>query len=234
MLDPIINPDPSNIESKTFATCESPDDIKLGKRQESQDVNETGVPDEQKFISQPKDPFTPVSDTVDYVYDEIAGEGITIYVIDSGIRMDHMEFRHLLNPPIRWLWPSFLQNTSASEETDHIGHGTCVISKIAGEFFGIAKRSAIVIVSPYGISEMTSGIILSSTLLALDAVYDDISEKKLKGKAVLNISLGFKAGAEPQWLLDAFQWKLRYLSENLHLVIVVPAGNSKVRFPIHI
>ncbi|KAL1876949.1 hypothetical protein Daus18300_002556 [Diaporthe australafricana] len=58
------------------------------------------------------------TDNTTYVYDDSAGEGVCVYVIDSGIRLDHEEFEGRAE---------FLINYSqGGEDEDTDGHGTHV------------------------------------------------------------------------------------------------------------
>ncbi len=84
---------------------------------------------------------------------------------------------------IRWL---FLPG-EPEDESDEIGHGTCVTSKVASPTFGVAKNSNLVIVKIYPID---GGIRHSRTLAALGAVVDDIVREDLQGKAVVSMALG--------------------------------------------
>lgn len=230
MLDSSFNPEPSKIETQS-ASCTVANNVKLRKRTEDDSdeyvTSDNYVDDfpEQKFISQPKNPFRKVSDTIDYVYDSRAGEGITIYTIDTGLYMAHDEFEHLDNPPIRWLL------LPGQTKTDEDGHGTAVMSKICGLHLGIAKWSSnVVLKHQYG---PDGHITLASIMMNLQAVATDVYTQNLPGKAVLNLSWGLPP-PQPPMFVSNLKAALKHLSEVYHVVIVGAAGNGKVRYPFQI
>merc|ERR1711964_188921 len=65
------------------------------------------------------------------------GEGVTAYVIDTGIRCTHQEFRG------RCTW-GFDSANSPSPGTDLHGHGTHVAGTIGGTLYGLAKKVELV------------------------------------------------------------------------------------------
>ncbi|KAI1286221.1 Subtilase-type proteinase psp3 [Halotydeus destructor] len=72
-----------------------------------------------------------------YLYDERAGDGIAIYVLDSGIQVDHDEFQ--LNRA------SVGRNFVLREaKGDLNGHGTAVSSVMAGLRYGVAKKARLI------------------------------------------------------------------------------------------
>jgi len=59
---------------------------------------------------------------------------------------------------IRWLYPS----GEPQIESDDVGHGTCVASKVASPTFGVAKSANIVVVR----MQLVNGMILTSSVIA--------------------------------------------------------------------
>ncbi|KAA8911644.1 uncleaved alkaline protease [Sphaerosporella brunnea] len=111
-----------------------------------------------------------------YLYDSSAGEGVTAYVIDTGVNLAHEEFEGRA---------SFGVNTAGGDDDDHFGHGTHVSGTIAGKTFGVAKKAKIVAVKVLGDdgSGTNSGVIAGVEWVANDA-------QKRSGPSVANMSLG--------------------------------------------
>ncbi|KAK7732503.1 hypothetical protein SLS53_008508 [Cytospora paraplurivora] len=112
-----------------------------------------------------------------YIYHDSAGEGITAFIVDTGIMTDHEEFegRAVL---------AF--NSVDDADTDESGHGSHVAGTIGGKTFGVAKRATLVGVKVMGQNGLGS---LSSTLAGLDFVYQTVRQRRLSGKSVMNLSL---------------------------------------------
>jgi subtilisin family serine protease len=83
-----------------------------------------------------------------YYYDT-TGAGVTVYVIDTGIRMDHAEFGGRASSG----WDFVDSDSNASDcsqnyaddpNTGRFSHGTHVAGTIAGSTYGVAKQASIV------------------------------------------------------------------------------------------
>ena len=80
-----------------------------------------------------------------YVYPGSAGKGVDVYVIDSGVRIDHQEFEG------RAVWGFTAPGLVG--DRDVTGHGTHCASTIAGKDYGVAKKANIIAVrcfEPHG------------------------------------------------------------------------------------
>lgn len=93
------------------------------------------------FISSP--PETQAIE--DYLNYSAAGEGITIYVIDSGLNPSHTEFS--LGVVKRWIDANGAAKTEADDDPN--SHGTCTASKVAGRVFGVAKKASLIVVNRF-------------------------------------------------------------------------------------
>lgn len=73
-----------------------------------------------------------------YQYDSRAGEGVTAYIIDTGINIDHVDFEG------RASWGKTIP--SGDEDVDGNGHGTHCAGTVAGKRYGVAKNANVVAV----------------------------------------------------------------------------------------
>ncbi|OUM59071.1 hypothetical protein PIROE2DRAFT_26878, partial [Piromyces sp. E2] len=96
-----------------------------------------------------------------YYYPSSAGKGINIYIIDSGIKLDHSDF-------------------DTYEGTNYNQHGMMAASVSGGKIFGAAKKANIHMISVDNF--------YSSIYVALDYIKN--KEEKNPHKTVISISLG--------------------------------------------
>lgn len=148
----------------------------------------------------------PLDDTYTYPSDQ-QGDGVTAYVMDTGIRTDHSEFTGRL----RTGWRGY-KDTSGTG--DCYGHGTHVAGTIGGSTVGEAK--AVTLVPVVVLSCTGSG---SSTVIAAGADWI-IADHATATPAVVNLSLGGGASTA----LDAIVTKL--VADGI--TVVVAAGNDGV------
>ncbi|CCG81805.1 Autophagic serine protease Alp2 [Taphrina deformans PYCC 5710] len=73
-----------------------------------------------------------------YQYDSRAGEGVTAYIIDTGINIDHVDFEG------RAFWGKTIP--AGDEDIDGNGHGTHCAGTVAGKRHGVAKNAKVVAV----------------------------------------------------------------------------------------
>ncbi|MFI5628527.1 S8 family serine peptidase [Streptomyces sp. NPDC051664] len=119
-----------------------------------------------------------------YTYPDSAGEGVTAYVIDTGVRVTHKEFEGRASSGF-----DAVDNDDSADDGN--GHGTHVAGTIAGATFGVAKKAKIVAVRVLD----DSG---SGTTEQVVAGIDWVTAHH-EGPSVANMSLG--GGADPA--LDA-------------------------------
>ncbi|MGC5341357.1 S8 family serine peptidase [Streptomyces sp. DT24] len=119
-----------------------------------------------------------------YTYPDSAGEGVTAYVIDTGVRTTHKEFQGRATSGF-----DAVDNDDSADDGN--GHGTHVAGTIAGATYGVAKKADIVAVRVLD----DSG---SGTTEQVVAGIDWVTTNH-KGPSVANMSLG--GGADPA--LDA-------------------------------
>lgn len=77
-----------------------------------------------------------------YVFDDKAGEGNTVYIVDTGIRSSHSDFGGRVRFGINGMTGS--TTPPPPDRRDGDGHGTHVASLAAGEEYGVAKKAQLV------------------------------------------------------------------------------------------
>ncbi|KAI0108886.1 subtilase [Nemania sp. FL0031] len=114
-----------------------------------------------------------------YVFDNSSGQGITAYVVDTGILTTHEEFQGRATLAFNAI--------EGSANTDENGHGSHVSGTIGGATFGVAKNVKLVGVK---VLDASGGGTNADVLDGLNFVESDVQDKKIQGKAVMNMSLG--------------------------------------------
>ncbi|PGH16840.1 hypothetical protein AJ79_01484 [Helicocarpus griseus UAMH5409] len=117
----------------------------------------------------------------DYVYDSTAGEGVTAYIVDTGIEVDHSDFGG------RATWG---HNTADSQDTDCNGHGTHVAGTVAGTEYGIAKKANLIAVKVLDCEGSGSN---SGVIEGMQWAAEHASSNGDPKKSVMNMSLGGSA-----------------------------------------
>ncbi|TPX15249.1 uncharacterized protein E0L32_004526 [Thyridium curvatum] len=113
-----------------------------------------------------------------YVFDDSAGQGITAFVVDTGIMTTHTEFGGRAT-----MGANFVNNV----DTDENGHGSHVAGTIGGKTFGVAKNVKLVGVK---VLDAKGGGSNSGVIAGMNFVAQQAQSQRLAGKAVMNMSLG--------------------------------------------
>lgn len=116
-----------------------------------------------------------------YTWPESAGAGVTVYVIDTGIRVSHKDFGGRAS----YGWDFVGDDRSAG---DGNGHGTHVAGTIAGKQYGVAKKAKVVAVR---VLDNAGGGTTAQVIAGIDWV-----TKHAKKPAVANVSLGGNRNAQ--------------------------------------
>ncbi|KAK6529959.1 hypothetical protein TWF281_009109 [Arthrobotrys megalospora] len=143
-----------------------------------------------------------------YEYDEAAaGAGTTVYVIDTGVRITHDEFK-TANGTSRAAWGF---NSVDKTDSDGNGHGTHCAGTIGGKTYGVSKKAKIVAVKVLsaGGSGSTSGVVSGM---------DWVAQNAAPNFSVASMSLG---GGKSTVLNNAVDSIF-----NAGITIVVAAGNE--------
>ncbi|EQL03081.1 Peptidase S8, subtilisin-related protein [Ophiocordyceps sinensis CO18] len=112
-----------------------------------------------------------------YDYDDTAGQGITVYVLDSGIRLTHNEFEG------RATFGANFYVTPGEE--DKTGHGSHCAGIIGGATYGVAKKVQLVSVRVEPTPEFM--------VKAVEFVVEDVKKNKRQGKAIISMSMSVSA-----------------------------------------
>lgn len=110
-----------------------------------------------------------------YTSPESAGSGVTVYVIDTGIRVSHQDFGGRASHG----WDFVGDDGVAS---DGNGHGTHVAGTIAGKRYGVAKKAEVVSVR---VLDNAGGGTTARVIAGIDWV-----TRHARKPAVANVSLG--------------------------------------------
>ncbi|OCF45887.1 cerevisin [Kwoniella heveanensis CBS 569] len=155
-----------------------------------------------------------------YIYDSHGGEGVTAYVIDTGINIDHVEFEG------RAKWGKTIPKNDIDKDGN--GHGTHCAGTIASRKYGVAKAATVVAVKVLGtngsgsMSDVVAGVLWAAEQAAAEKAAAE-KELALTGKtkykgSVANMSLG---GGKAKALDDAVN---AAVDAGLHFAVA--AGND--------
>jgi hypothetical protein len=138
---------------------------------------------------------------------KVRGQGNTVYILDSGIQVDHPEF---VDTDI-----TLLHSIVPGDFTDYQGHGTAIASVISGKTCGLTGAKIKVV----KVFDMGQGTLQSDLLAAFDAVLTDYIATG-KTMSVVNLSWGIAKN-------DYINAKIEQMIDQ-GLYIVAAAGNSGV------
>ncbi|KAF9104530.1 hypothetical protein BGX27_010059 [Mortierella sp. AM989] len=139
-----------------------------------------------------------------YVYANDAGEGVTAYVIDTGVYTEHSDFEGRATFGANFIY--------GSKDTDENGHGTHVAGTIGGATYGVAKKVNIVGVK---VLDAEGNGPTSSVVAGMDWV----ARNAKAGKSVVNMSLG----GGRSWAIDDAAGRLF----RANIPLIVAAGNDE-------
>lgn len=134
------------------------------------------------------------------------GEGITVYVLDTGMRRSHREFENRT-------FEGFSTSYGTVDTSDNLGHGTHVAGTIAGKNVGVAKKATLV---PVKILYDDGYGTTATVVKGIEWAVEDIKKKGRCG--ILNMSIG---GGKSPALNTAVK---NAVSQGIN--VVVAAGNS--------
>ena len=132
-----------------------------------------------------------------YNYEPEGGEGVKVYVIDTGINVKHVDFDG------RAEWGATIPDGDPDEDGN--GHGSHCAGTIAGKRYGVAKKAhpvAVKVLRSNGsgsMSDVVKGVEWATEQHLIDQDEAEKAKKRYKG-AVANMSLG---GGKSRALDDA-------------------------------
>jgi subtilisin family serine protease len=142
-----------------------------------------------------------------YIFDDSAGEGITVYVIDTGINVKHTEFSGRATFGANFI--------TGSVDDDENGHGTHCAGIAAGRTFGVAKGASLVAVKVLDAEGSGS---FDGIIAGMEWVFSQITTSGTASKSVVSMSLG---GGTSSAINDA----VKDLTD-AGVVVIVAAGND--------
>ena len=156
-----------------------------------------------------------------YDYEDGAGEGVDVYVLDTGIYIDNNEFEG------RASWGKSIINETIDKDTD--GHGTHCAGTVASKKYGVSKKANVVAVK---IANNSGGTTQSALADGIDWIVES-HKKNTANFQSATTAAHFKASvallATPQIQADGSMDRLRSaldaaIEEGVH--VVTPAGNE--------
>lgn len=140
-----------------------------------------------------------------------SGEGVDIYILDSGVRYDHGEFENRAKYP--GYDPTDNFEATSRRGLDCHGHGTHVASIAAGKTYGVARGANVYSVR---VLDCTNAGPWSVVLDGLDYVTRVITERKRPAVVSMSLSGGFTRSVN-----EAIQ-----TVHSRGITVVVAAGNQ--------
>jgi hypothetical protein len=154
-----------------------------------------------------------------YSYD-FEGEGVLVYILDSGIDATSLDFDTRVQPGTTYYPP---QDVGSAGNSDPYGHGTHVASLVGGTRFGVAKKVTLI---PVRILDAQGTGSMDGLIKGLNWVLSDVKSRNAKN-VVVNLSLDAPFSTTGDAKIAELQ--------NAGIIVVGAAGNMHMdacmRFP---
>lgn len=150
-----------------------------------------------------------------YLYPDQAGQGVHIYVIDTGLNPNHSDFTGRVGTSRNFVGSGGLLGggtVNPDSWTDCQGHGTHVAGTAAGTVYGVAKKATVHAVRVLDCNGSGTG---AAILAGMDWVLQNAQQP-----AVVNLSLGTLGGRSAEQ-----ETAVRNLV-NANIAVAVAAGND--------
>lgn len=152
---------------------------------------------------------TPLEDS--FFYPASAGEGVIVYVLDTGINTNHIDFGG------RATLGDFLCEF-CDDIIDHDGHGTAVASIIGGSYAGVAKKAEIVSVKITAHENESENDYIYDAFIWVEKHFSELKRRKKHMRALINFSFGGLWDDEMDYIAQKFAEK--------GFIIITAAGND--------
>ncbi|KAI0975696.1 peptidase S8/S53 domain-containing protein [Xylaria arbuscula] len=113
-----------------------------------------------------------------YIRDDSDGDGTCVYIIDTGIKVDHPDFGG------RASWAA---NFADDDDNDGAGHGTFVAGIVGSNSYGVVKKTQLLAVKVFADDGTADG---NNIIAAINWVAQDAPTRGCPKGTVANLSLG--------------------------------------------
>lgn len=158
-----------------------------------------------------------------YTYLQPAGVGIRIFVIETAFDPSGSEFKGL---EFDWLYSFDVSKTESDVSEDVVHFGTCTLSKLLGQKFGVAKKAFVTVVktNPTIASFVDA---LGRIVASLEGMF--LAYHNTKGWTVINMAGQFEYDAVMDWkefevLISELQYFMAEIETRYQAVMVTSSG----------
>lgn len=185
---------------KRTRTPTAPSDHK--KRQQAWTIiTQEDARPELALLSQPYGE-TGLPSQLTYQYDMRGGDGVTIYIVDTGL-VNYWDITDLYKRNsaeagrLDWIFPEpdelsvpWATPESANQNDGKTFHGTRMAIKAVGEYYGVAKWADLIVVRLPVARDKNLFVSFKSMINSFNAIVDRIEDDSSAEKAVINMSFG--------------------------------------------
>lgn len=171
------------------------------------------------FLSTPKN--KQISGT--YTYLQPSGLGIRIFVIETAFDPSGSEFDGL---ELNWLYSFDVSRTKSDVSEDVVHFGTCTLSKLLGQRFGVAKKALVTLVKTNPtIASFVDAI--GRIIASLESMF--LGYHNTKGWTVINMAGQFEYDGVMDWeefkvLISELQYLIAEIETRYQAVMVTSSG----------
>lgn len=158
-----------------------------------------------------------------YTYLQPAGVGIRIFVIETAFDPSSSEFKGL---EFDWLYSFDVSRTQSDLSQDVVHFGTCTVSKLLGQKFGVAKKAHVTVVktNPTIASFVDA---LGRIVASLEGMF--LAYHNTKGWTVINMAGQFEYDGVTDWeefmvLISELQYLIAEIETRYQGVMVTSSG----------